>query len=124
MSVDEKHAVNFVLTAGQASDTPVAEILLQAWNHPDTKAALMDKAYGSKVNREICQLKLWEFVVPPRSNAKNPWEYNKQLYKRRNEIERLFHRIKNFRRVATRYDKLAHMYSSFVALAFLLVALS
>lgn len=123
MSVDEKHVVNFLLTPGQSGDSPVAEVLLRAWNHPDTKAALMDKAYGSKTNRDICQMKLWMFVVPPKSNAIDPWEYDKQLYRRRNCIERLFHRIKNYRRVATRYDKLAFMYSSFVAFAFLLVAL-
>ena len=123
MSVDEKHVVNFLLSPGQTGDCPVGTELLRSWNHPDTKAVLMDKAYGSKENQAICQLKLWSFVVPPKSNAKNPWDFDAVLYRRRNEIERLFHRIKNFRRVATRYDKLAHMFSSFVALAFFLVAI-
>jgi len=82
---------------------------------------LADKAYGTQEIRDICAKKEWALVVPPRSNSVNPWDYDKQIYKRRNCIERFFHRLKNFRRVATRYDKLAHMYSSFVALAAFLI---
>ena len=56
-------------------------------------------------------------MVPPKSNRKEPWEYERELYKRRNEVERYFRRIKAFRRVFTRYDKLDIMYSSFVTFA-------
>ena len=45
-------------------------------------------------------------VVPPKSNRKNPWSYDTQLYKQRNQVERLFRRIKRFCRIFTRYDKL------------------
>ena len=45
-------------------------------------------------------------VVPPKSNRKNPWDYDKELYKQHNQVERLFRRIKRFRRIFTRYDKL------------------
>ena len=56
-------------------------------------------------------------VVPPKSNRKEPWEYDREIYKRRNEVERYFRRLKGFRRVFTRYDKLDIMYSSFVIFA-------
>lgn len=53
-------------------------------------------------------------IVPPESNRKNPWEYGKILYKRRNEVERFFRRIKTYHRVFIRYDKLDFMYLAFV----------
>jgi transposase len=43
---------------------------------------------------------------PPTSNRREPWEYDRQLYKQRNEVERLFRRLKGFRRIFTRFDKL------------------
>ena len=44
-------------------------------------------------------------VIPPKSNRKEPWEYNKELYRERNLIERAFNKLKHWRRVATRYDR-------------------
>jgi transposase len=58
-------------------------------------------------------------VVPPLQTRRDPWEYDTELYKRRNEIERLFGRIKRFRRVFTRYDKTDLMFSAFVTVAFI-----
>jgi transposase len=58
----------------------------------------MDKAYGSKETRKLADNGL-EAVVPPKVNAKPPWKYDKALYKKRNEIERLFRRLKGYRRV-------------------------
>ena len=74
----------------------------------------MDKAYGNKKNRSSVTRKGGIPVVPPKSNAKRPWKYDKKTYKKRNEIERLFHHLKNFRRIATRYDKLDIMFRAFV----------
>jgi len=56
-------------------------------------------------------------VVPPKNNRKEPWEYDKDLYKGRNVVACNFRRIKQFRRVFTRYDKLDETYNAFVALA-------
>jgi transposase len=56
-------------------------------------------------------------IVPPKSHCIGPWEYDVELYKRRNEVERFFRRLKAFRRVFTRYDKLDIMYASFVDVA-------
>ncbi|MEE0815126.1 MAG: IS5/IS1182 family transposase, partial [Desulfovibrio fairfieldensis] len=52
-----------------------------------------------------------------------PWEYDKELYKRRNEVERLFRRLKGFRRVFTRFDKLDVMFLAFVVFVLIVIAL-
>ena len=53
----------------------------------------------------------------PESNRRHPWDYNRPIYKRRNEVERLFRRLKGYRRVFTRYDKLDVMFLAFITLA-------
>ena len=62
-------------------------------------------------------------VVPPKKNRKQTWKYDKELYKRRNEIERYFCRLKRFRKVFTRYDKLDIMFISVIRLAMIFDAL-
>ena len=62
-------------------------------------------------------------VVPPKKNRKNPWDYDRGLYKRRNEIERLFHLIQGFRRVFVRFEKLDGMYAGFIQLALVFLAI-
>ena len=62
-------------------------------------------------------------VVPPKKNRIDPWEYDEELYKRRNEIERFFRRIKRFRRVFTRYDKLDIVFAGFILFAMIIDAL-
>lgn len=56
-------------------------------------------------------------VIPPKSNRKTQRIYDKELYKERNLIERMFNKLKHFRRVATRYDKTALSFLSFVHIA-------
>jgi transposase len=53
-------------------------------------------------------------VVPPKSGRLHLWSYDKALYRRRNEIERLFGRLKGFRRIFSRYDKLDVMFTAFI----------
>jgi len=83
----------------------------------------MDKGYADSKTRKAVRSKGCVPVVPPKSNAKKPWKYDKKLYARRNEIERLFHHLKNYRRIATRYDKLDVVYSSFIALGLIMLLL-
>ena len=64
-----------------------------------------------------------EAVIPPRSNRTNPPAYDKQKYKARNKVERLFNRLKGYRSVATRYDKLAAMFLGGTLAALLAVSL-
>jgi transposase len=56
-------------------------------------------------------------VVPPKHNHRTPWEYDRDLYKRRNEIERLFRRLKGFWRIFTRFEKLDVMFVPFITFA-------
>lgn len=95
LSVNETTCLNYLLSSGNTGDCPVGTELLKSWHHPDTKAAIMDKAYGSKENMEVCSEKDWIFVVPPKTNAKNPWSFSKSIYKLRNKIERLFNKVKS-----------------------------
>jgi transposase len=77
----------------------------------------MDRAYEGDETRQKAVKQGFVPVVPPKSNRKSPWEYDKELYKRRNEIERYFLRIKRFRRVFTRYDKLDVIYAGVIMFA-------
>lgn len=82
----------------------------------------MDRAYEGDNTRALAVELGYVPVVPPKKNRLVPWEDDHELYKRRNEEERLFQRIKRFRRIFTRYDKLDETFS-FVCLAFIYDAL-
>ena len=62
-------------------------------------------------------------MVPPRSNRLEPWQYDKAMYRRRNEIERLFRRLKGFRRIFSRFDKLDVVFLAFLSFALIVEAL-
>jgi transposase len=79
------------------------------------KKLLADKGYDANYIVEYVGEE--KAVIPPRSMRKNPREYDHELYKERNLVERMFNKLKHFRRVATRYDKLATAFLSFVHLA-------
>ena len=81
------------------------------------KPLLMDKAYEGDACRAKARKCKMRPVVPPKSNRKEPWEYDEELYKGRNVVERNFRNIKQFRRVFTRYDKLDITYNAFIAIA-------
>jgi transposase len=106
--------VEFKLTPGQAADVTQAEALLE--NH-DFELVLGDKGFDSKKLIAYIQSRGAEAVIPPRSNLKDQREYDRHLYKERNLVERFISRIKQFRRVATRYEKTARNFLAFVHLA-------
>ena len=81
---------------------------------------LMDRAYEDDATRQMAIEQGFIPVVPPKSTRRNPWKYDKELYKRRNEVERLFRRIKRFRRIFTRYEKLDAMFIAFLTFALIL----
>ena len=83
----------------------------------------MDRAYEDDKTRSLAEENGFLPVVPPKKNRKEPWEYDKELYKRRNEVERFFLRLKRFRKVFTRYDKLDSIYTSVVQLAMIFDAI-
>jgi transposase len=77
----------------------------------------MDRAYEGDETRQLAVELGYVPVVPPKHNRRAPWVYNQVLYKRRNEIERLFRRLKGFRRLFSRFDKLDVMFLAFITFA-------
>ena len=124
VAASDRHAVMFSLSSGEAGDAPQGRILLMS--HGKTVMAtnlLMDKAYEGDETRALAASLGFSPVVPPKSNRIEPWDYDKELYKLRNQVERLFRRIKRFRRVFTRYDKLDIIFSASIFLALIIDAL-
>ena len=101
----------FRLSGGEASDCVEGRKLLLSYGPVSTHISLlMDKAYEDDKTREIARILGYTPVVPPKSNRLEPWDYDKELYKKRNEVERFFRRYKEYRRICTRYDKLDFMF--------------
>lgn len=83
----------------------------------------MDGAYAGQPMRQLALDFGWIPVTPPPSNLLEPWEYDRALYRRRNEVERLFRRLKGFRRIFSRFDKLDLMFLAFLHFALIVEAL-
>jgi len=84
---------------------------------------LMDRAYeGNEARQLVLDLGMIP-VVPPKSNRLDPWEYDRQLYKKRNEVERLFRRLKGFRRIFSRFEKLDVVFLAFLNFALIVESL-
>ena len=114
----------FALSAGNCGDAPEGRALLRQIGPVDHSVyLLMDRAYEGDETRALAAELGYIPVVPPKSNRKDPWNYDKQLYKQRNQVERLFRRLKRFRRIFTRYDKLDIIFLAFVYLALIVDAL-
>ncbi len=106
--------VRFILTPGQRHDSTVAvELLMDV----PAEAVVADKAYDSNEIVSHAQENGMEAVIPPKANRKQPRALDKDRYKARHLVENLFQRMKVFRRVATRFEKLDCMFLGFVHLA-------
>ncbi len=103
------------MSAGQAHDGQIADRLLDHLG-PRT-IVLADKAYDADRIRELIQDQGATPNIPPKSNRKWKPCFSKRLYRERNLIERFFSKLKHFRRVATRYDKLAANFLAMIQLA-------
>src|SRR5512143_3573479 len=108
-----------ILTGGEAHDCPVEERLIRRVK--PSKKMLGDKAYDSTELRADLNQRGTKPVIPNRCNRKQPFSFSKRLYKLRWRIESAFNRLKDFRRIATRYDRLARNYLASVCLAAALV---
>ena len=84
---------------------------------------LMDRAYEGDETRQLALDLGFVPVVPPKSNRLIPWEYDRVMYRRRNEVERLFRRLKGFRRIFSRFEKLDVMLIAFIHFALIVEAL-
>lgn len=95
---------SFHLTAGQDHDLEGADVLIDHLTQAD--AALADKAYDAEDRvRQKLKEKGCEAVIPSKKNRLNPLDYDKDLYKARHLIENFFAKLKQYRAIATRYDK-------------------
>ena len=118
VAADARTAVAFSLSPGQAHDAPEGRALLEHLGSPSTPLhLLMDRAYEGDETRQLALDLGFIPVVPPKSNRIEPWEYNRTMYKRRNEVERLFRRLKGFRRIFSRFEKLDVMFTGFICFA-------
>ena len=121
---DERTPVIFSLSGGQAHDAPEGRKLLERLGpQRGSPSMVMDRAYEGDATRQLASSLGYSVVVPPRRGRKVSWEYDEELYKRRNEVERLFRRMKNFRRIFTRYDKLDELYIGFILFGMIFGAL-
>jgi len=125
MAADARTAVTFSLSPGQAGDAPEGRKLLKTFEKQGWEGAsvIMDKAYeGDETRQLVLELGMTP-VVPPKSNRLTPWEYDREMYKKRNEVERLFRRLKGFRRIFTRFEKLDVVFIFFIHFALIADAL-
>ena len=83
----------------------------------------MDRAYEGQQTRQLALDLGFIPVVPPKSNRITPWAYDRERYKRRNQIERLFRRLKGFRRIFSRFEKLDVMFVAFIHFALIVEGL-
>lgn len=115
VTASDRAVVKFSLSGGQAHDAPEGVALLEELRREkEQKYLLMDRAYEGENVRAAARKLGFEPVVPPKKNRRKPWEYDKNRYKQRNEIERFFLRLKRFRRIFTRYDKLDVIFCGFI----------
>lgn len=94
--------VRFILTGGQSADSPKGIPLLTGI---DATHVIADKGYDSDEILAYIRSQGAAAVIPPTSNRKIQREYSRELYRERNLVERAFNRLKQWRRIATRYDR-------------------
>ena len=114
----------FVLTGGEAGDSPQFETLLDLGPDVRPRAAITDKGYDSKRNRAAARVRGIAPIIPYKANANNrPGFFPKALYRTRARIEQTFGKLKRFKRIALRCEKTKASFAAFVSLtlAFILI---
>ena len=114
--------VEFMLSAGNDHDSVHAVELLEKVEISGSNV-LVDRAYGAKAIRAYISEQGADYVIPPQSNISEPWPVDWCLYKERHLVECFFQKLKWFRRIATRYDKLDASFLAFVYLASIAILL-
>jgi transposase len=124
VAADARTAITFALSPGQASDAIAGRTLLGGMGPlPAPLHLVMDGAYEDNQTLQLALDFGFIPVVPPRPQRLDPWQYDRAMYRRRNEIERLFRRLKGFRRIFSRFDKLDLMFLAFLHFALIVEAL-
>ena len=115
------HPVVLKATGAEAADSPHPPGLIAGI---ETGAVVADKGYDSDANRRAVRARGAVPCIPPRRNRTAAIEYDRHLYRERNAAERFSGRVKQYRRVATRYDKRAANFLGFVWVASLAIMLA
>lgn len=115
----EGKPILLLLSPGQTSDYKGAEQFLNAL--PKAKDLLADRGYDADWFRNALLEKGITPCIPPRKTRKIPIQYDKEIYKQRHKIENMFGRIKDWRRIATRYDRCAHTFFSAICIAAIVI---
>ena len=122
--LNETRAVSIELTGGETHDAKGFDLVFQALPQDhQLQVGVMDKGYDSDEIRQQLKDRQMDAVIPPRSNRKTPLDYDKELYKQRNKVERFINRMKQFRRIATRYEKLKATFLAFIHIVAACVAI-
>jgi transposase len=124
VAADARTAVVFALSPGHDHDAPHGRALLEELGPmPEGLLLLMDRAYeGNETRQLVLDLEMIP-VVPPKSNRLHPWDYDHAVSKKRNEIEGLFRRLKGFRRIFSRFEKLDALLLGLLSFALIVEAL-
>ena len=118
VAADARTAITFALSPGEASDAKAGRELLGGIGPlPAPLHLIMDRAYEDDETRQLALDFGFIPVVPPKSNRLDPWQYDQAMYRKRNEIERLFRRLKGFRRIFSRFEKLDVLFLGFLSFA-------
>jgi transposase len=104
-----------LLTEGQTSDYKGAALMLEAL--PKARAMLGDRGYDADWFRAALLAKGIEPCIPSKANRKVPIDHDRMLYRRRHRIENMFGKLKDWRRIHTRYDRCAHTFFSAITIA-------
>jgi transposase len=104
-----------LLSEGQMSDYKGAALMMEAL--PRAKAMLADRGYDADWFRHALIARGITPCIPSRNNRKIPIPHDKELYRQRHKIENMFGKLKDWRRIATRYDRCAHAFFSAIAIA-------
>jgi transposase len=124
VAADARTAITFALSPGQASDAVEGRQLLGGIGPlPAPLHLIMDRAYEDNETRQLALDFGFIPVVPPKSNRLDPWHYDRALYRKRNEVERLFRRLKGFRRIFSRFEQLDALFLGFPTFALIVEAL-
>ena len=118
-AADENTAIAVDVVPGNTHEAAHLETMLDetAARVPDMEQVVGDKGFDGEPQRQACRDRGATPVIPYRSNSIKPGRLNKKAYRERNMIERLFGKLKEFRRVATRYEKLKETFLGIIHLA-------
>jgi transposase len=103
------------LSEGQVSEHKGAALMLDAL--PPARQLLADKGYDADWFRRALAERGIMACIPSKANRKNPIEHDRKLYRHRHKIENMFGRLKDWRRIHTRYDRCAHTFMSAICIA-------